>query len=196
MMDKDAMKRADRLNDLRAELAKLDDKDLLNAAIDLNVSIDPTDTRDEREFAIASARIAADEQAAAAAAEAAAKEKEQAAREAFYKTKEGRAQRAKDEAQARDRAVRAVNAGFIRAVPRPALSAGAHAVDPDSAEGRAEYPVPDGGYRVVGSDWVMQFKGGRWVAADLAHARGAPDWREIPDSEGNPVGAKSTAVAD
>ncbi|WP_407155180.1 hypothetical protein [Bradyrhizobium sp. STM 3557] len=189
-MDKAAMARADRLQARRAELAKLTSGELTMLATDRGVAIDPTDTREEREFALASAMIDAEDAEAAATAAKEQDERERRKREAFYKTKEGKALIERELRQTRDRRIRQQHAAFIGALPSDARSKGVHVV-PDSHAGAASPDVPDGTYRVSGSDWLLSFSGGRWVQASRAHDRGHPDWTEIPDVEGASVAARA-----
>lgn len=187
-MDKSAMRRADRVAEFRDILSKMDPDQLKRAVAETNVQLAGDESREEIEFAVADAAATAEEveEARLAAERLAAEEK--AKREEFYQTKEGRKQRAIDERAARDTAIRSVHAGFIRALPSSARMQGTHQVAPDSIAA-GDHPVPDGRYRVLGSDWVMSFKDGKWASADMAHARSAPDWIDIPDAAGNTAGA-------
>lgn len=192
-MDKAALNRANRIAALRADLGKLDAKQLGEAAQDAGADLVGDETREEIEFATAEAMVnAKDAEDARLAAEAAAA-KAKAEREAFYQTKEGKKQRAIDEAAARDDAVRKVNAAFISGLPHDARMLGSHVV-PESRSG--SHPVPDGRYRVLGSFWVMSFKDGKWIGADQGHARAEPDWIEIPDVPGGLVGGKHAPAKD
>lgn len=193
-MDKNALQRHDRIAEYRAILSKMDAEQLKRVVGEAKVALEGDETREEIEFAVAEATVAMEEAEAArdAAAKIAAEEK--AKREQFYQTKEGKKQRAIDEAAARDNAVRRVNHGFISALPPSARMQGAHQPDPASAS--PDHPVPDGRYRVSGSHWVMTFAGGKWSSADMAHARGEPDWIEVPDVAGGSVGARPSPGAN
>lgn len=62
----------------------------------------------------------------------------------------------------RNLAVRRAMAAFGAALPGQAHASGHHAFE----EGGEEHPgIPDGKYRVVGSDWAGRFEGGRLVEA-------------------------------
>lgn len=187
-MDKSALQRHERINARRASIASYKTEVLLRGAKELGVALEGDETREEIEFAVAEADINAEDAQIAkeAADEAAAKVK--AEREAFYQTKEGKKQRAIDEAEARDNAVRRVNHGFISALPPSARMRGSFQPDPNAPS--ADHPVPDGRYRVSGSGWIMTFKDGKWTSADMAHSRVQPDWSEIPDVAGGKVSAK------
>jgi hypothetical protein len=194
-MNKLAKQRADRIAALRAEFGKLDDAALLKAAQDAGAKLEGDETRDELEFATAEATVVEEEQAAADAERQRKDDEARAEREAFYKTPAGRKQRAQDEKDASERAIRRVHSSFIKALPSEARSTGACVVNPDAPEA-GSHPVADGNYRVAGSDWVMSFKDKKWSGAYRAHALSDPDWTEIPDAPGGAVGApapKSTA---
>lgn len=190
-MDKMAMTRANRMSELRALAAKMTRAQLDNEASVLGLKFIGDETREEQEFEVAEASVAAEEKAAAAAAAAKVAADEKGRREAFYNTKEGRAQRRIDELSARDDAIRKVNAGFVRSLPHSARMQGTHQPDDTGVV----FPVPDGRYRVSGSGWVMTFAGSKWTSADAAHARSAPDWTEIPDVPGGKVSAKPNPKA-
>lgn len=63
---------------------------------------------------------------------------------------------------ARNAAVRRVMAAFESALPSGAHSSGHHFAPEDGAVHDA---IPDGKYRVIGSDWAGRFEGGRLVEA-------------------------------
>lgn len=70
------------------------------------------------------------------------------------------------------------NADFCRDLPQDPKS-GQHAkdgiytqVEGDKFDGK-EYPIPDGRYRVGGSEWVFDFEGGGFVEATRATAENA-----------------------
>lgn len=67
----------------------------------------------------------------------------------------------------RDHAVRQVYSTFVN---RPAHSAALGPYQASKAELRdgLEHPVPDGRYRLIGYDWVLTFRGGKFAAADPA----------------------------
>lgn len=194
-MDKKAIQRDMRLSAVRLELGKLNDADLKQRAADLGIGLEGDETREEIEFMLAGATVAKEEADAAAEEQRQRDEAERAEREAFYKTPAGKKQKAIDEQNARDNAVRAVHANFIRALPNAARSSGSFDVAPDSPDA-GKHPVPDGRYRVAGSDWIVEFKGGKWSSANRAHAHSAPDWTEIADTPGGQVGVDPVTPAD
>lgn len=70
----------------------------------------------------------------------------------------------------RNEALVSFNAEFCRDLPQHA-GTGQHAkdgnytqVEGDKFDGK-NYPIPDGRYRVAGSDWVFDFEGGGFVEA-------------------------------
>lgn len=189
-MDKTELKRANRIAEHRAALGKLSNDDLKKAATETGAKLEGDETREEIEFATALAAVEIEEAAAAKDAKDRLAAEDKTKREAFYATKEGKKQRAADEADARDRAIRGVHSAFIKALPNEARSSGSYDIKPDAPEA-GQYPVADGSYRVSGSAWIVHFKDGKWAGANLAHARAAPDWTEIPDAPGNPVSAAS-----
>ena len=76
----------------------------------------------------------------------------------------------------RNEALIAFNADFCRGPPQDPKS-GQHAkdgiytqVEGDKYDGR-EYPVPDGRYRVAGSEWLYDFEGGLFIEAVRASAQ-------------------------
>lgn len=83
----------------------------------------------------------------------------------------------------RNEALVSFNADFCRELPQDPRS-GQHAkdghytqVEGDKFDGR-EFPVPDGRYRVAGSEWVFDFEGGAFIEAMRATAAnefGGPD---------------------
>jgi hypothetical protein len=73
-----------------------------------------------------------------------------------------------------DKAVREVYNAFTAAIPARAQSSGAHEVPKDEWAAAARRDVPDGRYRVLGADWIMQFKGGRLIAAVRANEQTSP----------------------
>lgn len=80
------------------------------------------------------------------------------------------AEAAPDLVKRRDDAVRQFNAVFTRALPQHDGS-GQHArngnytqVEGDQYDGQT-FDIPDGAYRVTGSDWVFVFEGGGFVEA-------------------------------
>lgn len=75
----------------------------------------------------------------------------------------------------RDAAIQRLNANFTRNVPRAAQSSGAHEVEREDLREAEKLPVPDGSYRVLGSDWVHSFKGGKHVASERAGPHTDPD---------------------
>lgn len=189
-MDKPAMARANRVGELRALAAKMTPEQLADEAKVAGLKFIGDETREEMEFEVAEAVVVTEEKAAAQAIADKAVAEQRAEREAFYQTKEGKKQRAIDERDARDHAVRKVNAGFCSALPSSARMQGTHQPHPD-ADGGVVWPVPDGRYRVSGSQWVMSFRDGKWTSADQAHNRTEPDWLDIPDHAGGHVSAKS-----
>lgn len=70
--------------------------------------------------------------------------------------------------QARDGAVRSVNSAFNRNPPRAIFSAGHYTVPKDEIDEADKLPVPDGRYRIIGLDWIHEFKGGKWIATEKA----------------------------
>lgn len=189
-MVKIAMHRANRVAELRKLAAEMTPKQLSEEAKALGVKFIGDETREEMEFELADAMVAAEEKAVADADAANAAAEAKAKREAHYKTPEGKKQRAIDERDARDNAVRKVNAGFCSALPTSARMQGTYQPDPDGS-GASDHPVPDGRYRVSGSHWVLSFKDSKWISADMAHNRSEPDWVEISDMPGGAVSAKS-----
>lgn len=187
-MDNAARIKADEIAELRASLEHYEEPALQKIAAEMKLDLGECDTREDRIFLIADTEWSRCDAEIKADAERKLREEEKARREAFYQTKDGKKQRAIDEAAARDNAIRRVHGGFIRSLPSSARMQGTHQVDPASSAA-GDHPVPDGRYRVLGSDWVMSFKDGKWASADLAHARSAPDWIDIPDAPGNVVGA-------
>lgn len=164
-------------------VAGFSDDDLNAAAAEIGVVFLPDDTREEKNAKVVADVLQKQAVAVADAEALAAKEKAEAERLAFFSTKEGKKHRKAMEDRDRNDAVRRVHASFIQALPGSARSQGFFEVPEDHPEAGSDLPVPSGGYRVAGSDWVMRFKGGRWVSADRAHARAAPDWVDIPDRE-------------
>jgi hypothetical protein len=190
-MDKTAFARAERINQRRASFATYTTEYLLRGAKELGVDLVGDETREEIEFAVAEADVNGEDAALAAEASEKAAAEAREKREAYYQTKEGKRQRAIDERDARDHAVRKVNAGFCSALPTSARMQGTYQPDPAGTGG--DHPVPDGRYRVSGSHWVLSFKDNKWTSADMAHARTEPDWIEIADTPGGAVSAKSPA---
>lgn len=164
------------------------DADIRAAADKFGVTFRHDDNRDEKLEKLA-IKIIADEDAAKEAAE------RQAREEAERQAKEAAERKAREEGAGRDvndpvrdRAVRSVHAAFIKDLPRSVRSGGVHAVDPESPEA-GDHAVPDGRYRVSGSDYILEFSGGKWAGAVRASPRNEPDYVEIPDSDGASVGA-------
>jgi hypothetical protein len=187
MMDNSERKKADAISDMRDTLGKFDDDKLKKIAEEGNIDLSECDgIREDIIFKIADESWKQMEAERQAEIEREKKAEETAKREAFYQTKEGKKKRAIDELAARDNAVRAVNNGFVRALPSAARMQGTHQPSPDAA---GDHAVPDGRYRVSGSFWVMTFADCKWISADMAHARGEPDWIDIPDMPGNVISA-------
>lgn len=75
-----------------------------------------------------------------------------------------------DRRSATDKVIRALNADFCRDVPPAARSGGTF--EPDEGDPRfgGDYDVPNGRYRVVGSDHLFDVKGKKLVAVHRASA--------------------------
>lgn len=171
------------------------DADIRAAAEKVGIVFKHDDNRDEKLEKLAS-KIIADEDAANEAADREAREAAERKAKEVADRKAAPADGEMHEADipARDRSIRSVNAAFIKDLPRAVRSGGVHTVDPDSPEA-GEHRVPDGRYRVSGSDYVLEFRDGKWAGAVLANPRGEPDYTEIPDSEGGSVGSSEHARA-
>lgn len=70
----------------------------------------------------------------------------------------------KDEA----RTVRQFVAAFSARLPNGAAQQGAIVADDNDPRLAGEFAVPDGRYRVVGSDWIVVFRKHRFAGAELA----------------------------
>lgn len=67
------------------------------------------------------------------------------------------------------RAVAGLNFNFCRDLPEEARSGSFSPIEGDAAFG-GEYAVPNGRYRVVGSEWIFEIRGKRLVSAFVANA--------------------------
>jgi len=63
--------------------------------------------------------------------------------------------------------VRALNVNFCSALPENARHGAYETVEGDRFDGKI-YEVPDGVYRVAGSDWLLTLEGRKFVAASRA----------------------------
>ncbi len=54
---------------------------------------------------------------------------------------------------------------FSRNVPFAAHSQGVWEIEKDKRKDAVDHGVPDGDYRVLGADWILTFRGGRFVQA-------------------------------
>jgi hypothetical protein len=63
----------------------------------------------------------------------------------------------------RDGEVRRVNQATNSNPPKELLSAGVYEVPKEALEAAGKLAVPDGQYRIIGSDYVHEFKGGKHV---------------------------------
>ncbi|EKS26513.1 hypothetical protein [Afipia felis] len=167
--------------DLKASVAGLADLDFAKLASLLDVPLLPDATRDELNTAVVGAIVDHREQIAKDLAAQQAKREADDKLAAFLKTPEGKAHRKAVDDRARNVAVRTVHADFAGALPTEARQTGTFAV-PDDHANSAQSAVPNGSYRVLGTDWLHRFKGGRWIGADRVAAHAKPDWTEVPDS--------------
>lgn len=167
--------------DFKAAVTGLGDFDFAKLASLLGVPLLPDATRDELNAEVVAAielrrdRIAQD--LAAQEAKKAADEKQAA----FLKTAAGKAHRQAIEDRSRNAAVRSVHAAFANALPSDARQTGSFKAPADHPQGD-QPSVPDGTYRVLGTDWLHRFKRGQWIGADRAAPQAKPIWTEIPDN--------------
>lgn len=88
------------------------------------------------------------------------------------------------EAQA---AIRQANATFARGLPQAVLASGSMEMQ-DHALGSAEHPeIPNGCYRVSGSDWLLTFKKGQLVLVERGGPRTRADsYIDVPGDPPSP----------
>lgn len=148
-----------RQHDLAAKLKRMDVTELRLYAEKTGVDLSSAPHRDD---IVAAIELKEENDAKAAAAQKAIEDDEKA-----------QGEKIRDEADQRgpiERRVRALNAEFCRDVPQEAR-AGSFDPGEDHARFGGEYDVPDGRYRVVGSDWLFDIADKRVAGAQRATAQ-------------------------
>jgi hypothetical protein len=154
------------LKTLREELAKLDDTDLRKFAEDRKVDISATSSRADAEALIERDAVRKAEEAAAA-------KPVKKPVKAGGNAKTGRRAIGDELTDEQVTAVQGVWAWWCRDVPYAAQSAGWWEMDKAQRKSATDHGVPDGDYRVLGADWILTFRGGRFIEATKAR----PDTR-------------------
>lgn len=148
---------------LRATLAAMSDAELRKFAEGHSVDAGGATSRDEVEAAIETATVRRAEEAAKG------KPPKQPVKSGGNAK---RGQRAIGDPLT-DEQVEAVQKVWIwwsRNIPLSAHSSGVWQIDADSRKDAKDHGVPNGDYRVIGADWIMSFRGGRFVEAVRAAA--------------------------
>ncbi|WP_056292327.1 hypothetical protein [Afipia sp. Root123D2] len=151
---------------LRAYLAKLDDDGLRKFAEDHQIDIAAATSREVAETMIERAAVKKAEE------EAAAKPPRRPVN-AGGNAKTGRRAIGNELTDDQIGAIQKVWAWFSRNVPFAAQSSGVWEIDKDKRKDAEDHGVPDGDYRVLGVDWILSFRGGRFIQASKAR----PDTR-------------------
>lgn len=143
---------------LRAELKGLDSHDLVERGKALGLDVIGASSRDDAEEMI---EVEIVRRAEAAAREAAPKTPVKSGGNA----RTGKRAIGNDLDDAAIAAVQKVWAWWSRNISREAQSQGVWELPKDRRRDATDHKVPDGDYRVLGADWILSFRGGRFVQA-------------------------------
>lgn len=156
-----------RKKELHAELARKDAVELDIYAKELNIDISEAKTLEDKRAAI---ELHAEDEAKKAIAEARIKHME---------SEQGKSVASEDEKRdGAARALRQLNALFCRDIPQSARSGSFQPREDDALFG-GDYEVPDGKYRVTGSEWVFQIRKKKLVDAVQATAANKYGGRDV-----------------
>ncbi|UZE47917.1 hypothetical protein ONR75_24075 [Rhodopseudomonas sp. P2A-2r] len=154
------------LKKLREELAALDPEALKKRATDLRIDISSATSREDIETLIERDAVAKAEEAAAA------KPARQPVKSGGNAAT-GRRALGDDLTDDQIAAIQKVWAWYSRNTPFEAQSSGVWEIDKSGRKDAKDHGVLDGDYRVLGADWILAFRGGRFVSA----TRARPDTR-------------------
>lgn len=153
----------EQLAKLRYTFAAMSDAELRKAAEDIGVDVSAASSREEVEAALEVVAVRRAEEAAKA------KPPKQPVKSGGNAK---RGQRAIGDPLTDEQieAVQKVWTWWSRNIPLSAHSSGVWQIEAGARKEAKDHGVPNGDYRVIGADWIMSFRGGRFVEAVRAAA--------------------------